>query len=146
MKRIAEYKKLLNVESEIDLKELKLLYRNVMKTVHPDKFTDPVEKEAAEIQSTKLIEAYSFLVSIAPETHEANAEVYEQTLNTPIVDFQYKQGNLKITFGDGSVYEYLGVTRNTYSKLVNSATIARFARRHIFHSHVYRNISKQTNA
>lgn len=38
MKRINAYKKLFNVEKEIDLKELKSTYRNLVKEWHPDKF------------------------------------------------------------------------------------------------------------
>ena len=38
MKRINEYRKMLNVTKESDLKELKSVYRNLMKEWHPDKF------------------------------------------------------------------------------------------------------------
>lgn len=144
MKRIAEYKSLLNVEPNTDLKQLKVLYRNLMKKYHPDKFTDEKEKEAAEKESKVIIEAYSFLVSIHPETKESNKEQYEITTNTPIEDYQYKGGNLKITFNDGSVFEYLGVPKNIYTKLNHTPTLSRFARRHIFHSFTYRMINKQT--
>ena len=44
MKRINEYKKLFNVESEIDLKQLKGTYRNLVKEWHPDKFMTGDEK------------------------------------------------------------------------------------------------------
>ena len=39
MKKIVEYRKLLNVDKTVDLKELKTIYRNAMKDAHPDKFT-----------------------------------------------------------------------------------------------------------
>jgi len=44
MKRINEYKKLFSVEKEIDLKELKTTYRNLVKEWHPDKFQAGDEK------------------------------------------------------------------------------------------------------
>lgn len=68
MKKIVEYRKLLNVTKDATLKELKSVYRTSMKENHPDKFTDEAEKLAVEEISTKTIEAYHFLVSIAPET------------------------------------------------------------------------------
>ena len=40
MKRINEYKKLFGVEKEIELKDLKKSYRNLVKEWHPDKFQD----------------------------------------------------------------------------------------------------------
>ncbi len=39
MKRIVEYRKLLNVDKTVTLKELKTIYRNAMKESHPDKFS-----------------------------------------------------------------------------------------------------------
>ena len=40
MKRIIESRKLLGVDKDADLKELKSIYRNFMKEWHPDKFQD----------------------------------------------------------------------------------------------------------
>ena len=40
MKRVNQYKKLFNVEKEIDLKQLKSTYRNLVKEWHPDKFRE----------------------------------------------------------------------------------------------------------
>jgi hypothetical protein len=36
------------------------------------------------------------------------------------------------------MYEYLGVPKNTYIKMVNSDSPSRFARRHIYGSFIYR--------
>jgi curved DNA-binding protein CbpA len=145
MKRIVDYRKLFNVTSETDLAQLKIIYRNLMKEWHPDKFKEGEEQAVAESKSKTIIEAYHFLVSISPETHASNLEEYTITIGTSgINDFLYKGQNLKVTFNDGSVYEYLGVPKNIYVKLINSSTQARFARRHIFQSYVYRNIGKQT--
>lgn len=69
-KKIAEYRKLLNVTKTATLKELKTIYRNSMKEDHPDTIADPVERLAAEERSKNIIEAYHFLVSIAPETQK----------------------------------------------------------------------------
>ena len=144
MKRIASYKKLFQVENEITLPQLKSTYRKLVKEWHPDKFQegDPL-KEEAETKSTEIIDAYHFLVSIAPETLELNKEEYEQTIGSSMIaDYQYKGLTLKVTFQNGQVFEYFGVPNNSYKKLNQSATPERFARRHIFNAHTYRMASK----
>ena len=135
-----------NATKDTDLSQLKKTYRNLVKEWHPDKFQegDPKLKEA-EHMSKEIIEAYSFLVSIAPETHAQNADEYKETTTASgIEDYQYKGVNLKVTFQNGNIYEYFGVPRNVYNKLNSSPTIDRFARRHIFHSHIYRKVMKGT--
>jgi len=146
MKRIIEYRRLLDITPETDLSGLKSTYRNLIKEWHPDKFVDDNDLKAeAEDKSKKIIEAYHFLVSIAPETQAFNLEGYTLTTNTSgIEDYEYKGQTLKITFQDGSVYEYFGIPKNIYNKFMNSSTLLRFARRHIFYSYTYRNISKQS--
>ncbi len=148
MKRIIESRKLLEITEQTDLNQLKLIYRSLMKQWHPDKFREGDALAAeAEAKSKSIIEAYHFLVSIAPETHAATAVDYANTTsNCGISDFEYKGTTLKVSFTDGSNYEYFGVPRNIYIKLVNSATQARFARRHIFSTYLYRNISKSAIA
>ena len=148
MKRIIESRKLLEVSEQTDLNQLKLIYRNLMKQWHPDKFREGDEQAAiAEQKSKSIIEAYHFLVSVSPETHAANSHEYNSTINNcGIVDYEYKGTTLKVNFTDSAVYEYFGVPRNTYIKLVNSATQARFARRHIFTSFLYRKTNKSTVA
>ena len=109
MKRINEYKKLFGVEKEIDLKMLKKSYRNLVKEWHPDKFQagDPKQEEA-ELQSRRIIDGYHFLVSMAPETKEANLEAYTETItNAAIADYQHKGLLLEVTFTDGTTYETL---------------------------------------
>ncbi len=132
------------VNETAELKELKTVYRNLMKEWHPDKFQDkPDEKLAAEEKSKKIIEAYHFLVSIAPETRSQTMEAYtETTTNSGIVDFEYRAEILSISFSDGSVYEYYGVPKAIYVKLINAETPARFARRHIYHTYLYRSTEK----
>ncbi len=148
MKRIINYRKILGVHEETELKELKTIYRNLMKDWHPDKFQDnPDQKLEAEEKSKKIIEAYHFLVSVAPETREQTlAEYTETTTYSGIVDFEYKAEILNISFSNGTVYEYYGVPKAMYVKLINAETPGRFARRHIFHSYVYRSTSKQVAA
>ena len=148
MKRIIESRKLFNITKESNLTELKSLYRNLMKECHPDKFVnDDEKKEEAALRSKEIIEAYHFLISISPETHLNNKEEYQDTItNSGIDDFEYKGQSLKVTFQNGSVYEYFGVQKNMYNKLINSSTITRFARRHIFESHTYRKVTNQTVA
>ena len=136
MKRINDYKKLFQVENEIDLKELKKSYRSLVKEWHPDKFSQDDPKAAeAEVKSTEIIDGYHFLVSIAPETRDANIEEYTATLGTSgISDFQHKRQVLEVTFLDGTTYEYFGVSSKLYGKMVNSDKIFRFAKRNIFNS------------
>ncbi len=145
MRRILQYRKLLGVQENTELKELKSVYRNLMKDWHPDKFQDDHDrKQEAEEKSKKIIEAYHFLVSIAPETREYTLTEYtETTNNTGIVDFEYKSEILSISFSDGNVYEYYGVPKAIYVKLINAETPARFARRHIYNTYIYRSTSKQ---
>ena len=146
MKRVNTYRKLLNATADTDLAQLKSTYRNLIKEWHPDKIQDDDERKAeAEIKSKEIIAGYHFLVSIAPETIAQNLEEYKRVTTTAYVeDFEHKGQNLKITFQGGSVYEYLGVPKSIYIKMVNSPTITRFAKRHIFNSYIYRNIGKET--
>jgi curved DNA-binding protein CbpA len=146
MKRVNTYRKLLNSTADTDLAQLKTTYRNLIKEWHPDKIQDDDERKAeAEIKSKEIIAGYHFLVSIAPETIAQNLEEYKRVTTTAYVeDFEHKGQNLKITFQGGSVYEFLGVPKSIYIKMVNSPTITRFAKRHIFNSYIYRNIGKET--
>jgi len=126
------------------LQELKTVYRNLMKSWHPDKFQDSHEdKLAAEEKSKTIIEAYHFLVSIAPETRNQTLTEYTNTTTTcGLTDFEYKSQVLTVSFSDGSNYEYFDVPKAVYIKLVNADSPGRFARRHIFNSYVYRSTSK----
>ena len=146
MSKIERSRKLLNVTANANLKELKSAYRNLMKDFHPDKFQDnEEEKKAAEDKSKKIIDAYHFLVSIAPETAEANLAQYNATINDAgILDFNYKDKIevLTIEFSDGATYEYHGVPKSAYKNLCNAPSVTRFARRHICNTYVYRSTSK----
>ncbi len=148
MKKIVDYRKLLGVQKDAELKELKTIYRNLMKDCHPDKFQDSEEaKLEAEHRSKDIIEAYHFLVSIAPETLDLNKEEYNQTTaSCGIADFTWEKQVLKVYFLDGSGYEYFEVPRAVYVKLVNADSPGRFARRHIFSVFPYRNIAKMESA
>lgn len=143
MKKIVEYRKLLNVTKDATLKELKTIYRNSMKDNHPDKFTNEEDKLAVEELSTSTIEAYHFLVSIAPETLEKDKAEYTKTISSVnILDFYMDKTVLYVQFLDGSKYEYFGVPKNTYIKMVNAESPSRFARRHIYNNFLYRSASK----
>jgi DnaJ-class molecular chaperone len=147
MKKVADYRKLLGVEKNVTLSELKSIYRTLMKDWHPDKFQNEAEKLAAEEKSKEFIEAYHFLVSIAPETHALEEEAYTALVSASrIIDYQYKSQTLQLNFADGSMYEYFEVPKNIFNKMVNSATLDRFARRHIYHSFAYRRATKATTA
>jgi hypothetical protein len=143
MNKIVAYRKLLNVTKDATLKELKTIYRNSMKDFHPDKFTDATEKAEAEEKSTEIIEAYHFLVSVAPETLEKDKAVYNETISkVNILDFYMENNVLYINFLDGNKYEYFGVPKNTYIKMINAESPSRFARRHIYNNFLYRSSSK----
>ncbi|MDB5272101.1 MAG: dnaJ [Chitinophagaceae bacterium] len=147
MKKVADYRKLLNVDKTVELKELKSIYRGLMKEWHPDKFQGNEEaKLEAEEKSKDFIEAYNFLVSISPETLELNKEEYEKTTSEAnVLDYQYKARILQVNFSDGSVYEYFEVPSNVYNKLLGSSTPARFIRRNICFEFSYRKVTNPTN-
>ena len=142
MKKIVDYRKLLNVTENAELSELRTVYKSMMKTWHPDRFQDESRIEAEE-KSKTIIEAYHFLVSIAPETRAQTLSDYTTTTTlSNIADFEYKQQVLKVTFLDGNVYEYFDVPKAVYTKLINADSPGRFARRHIFNEFVYRSVNK----
>ncbi len=144
MKRINEYKKLFGVEKDIDLKLLKKSYRNLVKEWHPDKFQDgDVLKQEAEVQSRAIIDGYHFLVSMAPETKEKDLPAYKETISTAgIEDYQHKGLLMEITYTDGTTYEYFGVTKPIYIKMINSGNINRFAKRNIYPKFTHRKSKK----
>lgn len=143
MKRIKEYKKLFEVEGKIDLKELKKTYRGLVKEWHPDKFMDEEKKAEAEEVSTKIIDGYHFLVSIAPETKEANLDAYKTTITEfQVADWHHKSMLLEVTFTDGNTYEYFGVNKVLFGKFVNARSMNNFGKRNIFNSFLYRKSKK----
>ena len=144
MRKIDSYRRLLEVTEKTSLGDLKSVYRNLMKSYHPDKFQDnDAEKIIAETKSKAIIEAYHFLVSIAPETIANSFDQYLNTINTSsIEDFEYKAEILTINFSDGSCYEYFAVPKSVYVKLVNAPAQARFLRRHIATEFIYRSTNK----
>lgn len=146
MRRINAYKKMFNVEGAIDLKELKTTYRGLVKKWHPDKFQDDdSKKEEAEVKSQEIIDGYHFLVSISEETKLAQIEEYKtRTSVTGIDKFHFEKQVLEVTFMDGAVYEYFGVTPNVAQKMVNTDKLMRFSKRNIFTSYLYRQSKKGT--
>lgn len=143
MKKIVEYRSLLNVTKTATLKELKTIYRNSMKDFHPDTIENPEERLEAEQKSIAIIEAYHFLVSVAPETAEKDKAEYIKTTSTSnIADFYYENSVLYVTFLDGNTFEYFGIPKQTYIKMVNAESPSRFARRHIYNEFLYRSASK----
>lgn len=144
MRKIDSYRRLLEVTEKTSLADLKSVYRNLMKNFHPDKFQDnDAEKIIAENKSKAIIEAYHFLVSIAPETIANSFDQYQNTINTSnIEEFEYKTEILTINFSDGSCYEYFAVPKSVYVKLVNAPAQARFLRRHIATEFIYRSTNK----
>jgi hypothetical protein len=144
MKRIDRHRAILGVDNKATLGDLKKVYRKIMMEWHPDKFQESEEsKKMAEEKSTKLIASYHFLVSVHPETHAATITEYNATITeASIDDFEFKSEILRVVFSDGNEYEYYGVPKAIYVKLVNSDTPDRFARRHIYENYLYRSTSK----
>ena len=144
MKRVIEYRKLLNVDKDVTLKALKTIYRNAMKEAHPDKFVDDEPgRLAAEERSKQVIEAYHFLVSIKSETHEKAKEEYTKILNNHIVqDFYYEKQVLTVQHLDGSTFEYLGVPKHIFVKMCNADSANRFVKRHLFEKYIFRKATK----
>lgn len=138
MRRINEYKKLFNVEGAIDLKELKTTYRSLVKEWHPDKFQDPEKKTEAEEATTKIVDGYKFLISIAPETRDSNLEEYSKTITSRVTNYNHKSMLLEVDFADGNTYEYFGVNRKLFLKFANAKATNNFGKRHIFNSFLYR--------
>ncbi|NND88311.1 MAG: KTSC domain-containing protein [Flavobacteriaceae bacterium] len=147
MKRIHEYKKMFDLEGSIELGTVKKKYRQMMKEWHPDKFhSDDLKQAEAEVQSQKIIEAYHFLVSMAPETLEKNLAAYNETITTfAIADYHHKGLLLEITFTDGTTYEYFGVNKSIFSKMMKANNLNRFAKRSIYPKYAYRQ-SKRASA
>ncbi len=144
MRRVNEYKRLFKIEKDIELKEIKTTYRNYVKEWHPDKFQDQDKKIKAEEVTKKIVDAYHFLVSIAPETIEKNVEEYTETItNSRVIDYHHKNLLLEVSFADGNTYEYFGVNKKKFNKFINARAINNFGRRHIFNSFLYRK-SKRT--
>jgi hypothetical protein len=148
MKKIIGYRKLMGVTEKTSLNDLKTIYRTLMKNWHPDKFHDnETLKTEAEAKSKHIIEAYHFLVSIAPETQALTLSEYTLTITTSgVMDWDYKGETLQMNFVDGSSYEYFGVPKALYIKMINAPALGRFARRHIYTSFPYRSVTKEVAA
>ncbi len=144
MRRINAYKKMFNVEGDLNLKELKTTYRRLVKKWHPDKFQDGDSlKAATEEKSQAIIDGSHFLVSISPETKEADLDSYKtRTTVTGISDFQFEKSVLEVTFMYGAVYEYFGVSPKVFQKMVNTDKLMRFSKRNIFNSYLDRQSKK----
>ncbi len=144
MKRIERHRAILGVDEKATLNDLKKVYRKIMMEWHPDKFQESDDaKKMAEEKSAKLISSYHFLVSIHAETREASLTEYTATTSEACIDdFEFKSEILRVVFSDGNEYEYYGVPKAIYVKLVNADTPDRFARRHIYENYLYRSTSK----
>jgi curved DNA-binding protein CbpA len=144
MKRIERHRAILGVDEKATLSDLKKVYRKIMMEWHPDKFQESDDaKKMAEEKSAKLIASYHFLVSVHSETREATINEYTTTTTeASIDDFEFKSEILRVVFSDGNEYEYYGVPKAIYVKLVNSDTPDRFARRHIYENYLYRSTNK----
>lgn len=79
------------------------------------------------------------MVSIAQETVEKNLPEYTNTTqNYGVHDFYFDKQILHISYTNGMEYEYIGVPKNTYIKMVNAESPNRFAKRHIYGNFLYR--------
>ena len=93
--------------------------------------------------STKIIDGYHFLVSIAPETKEANLEDFTKTITDfKVDDYHHKSMLLEVTFTDGNTYEFFGVNKKMFLRFVNAKSINNFGKRNIFNKFLYRKSKK----
>ena len=129
----------------MDIKRsLEYKFPEISKEWHPDKFQQGDAQQAeAEIQSRKIIDGYHFLVSIAPETKAANLPEYTAAMESGIADYHHKGLVLEMTYLDGPTYEFFGVTKPIYLKMIQSNKLNRFAKRSIYPNYLYRK-SKRT--
>ena len=67
-------------------------------------------------------------------------------MESGLADFKLKGQLLEVTFMDGSTYEYFGVSKNIYTRLINADKQLRFAKRNIFNSYLYRKSKKGAEA
>lgn len=146
-KLVSQYKKLFGVTGEIKLAEIKSTYRKLTKEWHPDKFPDGGEKaKEAEEKSREIIDAYHFLVSLAPETKEKEREEYEELIKTKtMVDYDYVKRVLWVEFSNGAEYEYFNVKPKLVEQLGDAQNQMRFARRKLFKNHLYRKMKRSPN-
>ena len=87
MKRINAYKRLFEIEGEIDLGELKKTYRRLVKEWHPDKHVlDETKAAEAEEMTRQITDGYAFLISIAPATIAKGLEEYTHTIENAFID------------------------------------------------------------
>lgn len=134
MKEIVESRKLLGAGAGLSLKELSVLYKNLMKQHHPDRFQVEEERLAAEEQSQRIVSAYKLLEALHPETQAAKAPELEQTLTSGIANWEYRSQVLRLIFCDGSEHAFYGVPPKTYNKFVGTDATPRFVRRHLMGS------------
>jgi len=146
-KLVSQYKKLFDVKGEIVLAEIKSTYRKLTKEWHPDRFPNGGEKALeAEEKSREIIQAYHFLVSLAPETQEKNREEYEELIKTKtITDYDYVKRVLWVEFSNGAEYEYFNVNSKLVEQLGDAPNQMRFARRKLFNKHLFRKMKRDKN-
>jgi len=146
MKEIIESRRLLGATPNLTLKELNGLYKGLMKQHHPDRFQVDAERQEAEAMSQRIIAAYKLLEGLHPETVEARAGEFEQTLASGIATWQYKGQLLTLKFGDGSEHAFYGVAPKLYNKFVGTDATPRFVRRHLVGAHPQRRLSSAVGA
>ncbi len=147
MKKIAAYRRLFGATATTPLAALKATYRSAMKDWHPDRVLDADEatRAAAEEKSRAYATAYHFLLSIHPDTRVAGAAEYTQTMASTAVQefFMDDEGVLHIHFADGTRYEYFGVPKAVFQKIVDAPSPPRAIRRHIGNAYVWRKVGEE---
>jgi hypothetical protein len=131
MKEILESRRILGATATMSMKELEVLYKNLMKKHHPDRFQIEEERQQAEETSQRIISAFKFLQGIHPETHATRAEEFEASFASGVLNWEYRSQTLQVHFADGSKHAFYGVPPNTYNKFVNTNGTARFVRRNL---------------
>jgi len=97
------------------------------------------QKEYAE----KLNQQTDILFKQKVAKLEKDKAEYTKTITeSNVADYHFEDTVLYVSFLDGNKYEYFGVPRSVYVKMVNAESPARFARRHIFSTYTYRSAMK----
>ena len=142
MKRINAYKRLFEIEGEIDLGELKKTYRRLVKEWHPDKHVlDETKGRGSRRNDPSNYRWIRLFNQHRTGDHcKGTRGIHATTIeNAFIDDMQHKSLLLELKFTDGSTYEYFGGEQEpVYPNWVNAEKVQRFARRNIFNSFIYR--------
>ena len=140
-----QLKKLIKLENSDEFKEImfthKLNIHYYSDTIieYIKEYLEIIEEDFNDMDNLKKI----FIPKLEYEINKYKKKYkeYQNTITQAgIENFKHKGLLLEVIFMDGSTYEYFGVTKPIYNKLVNADNTLRFAKRNIFNSYQYRKV------